>query len=96
MSRFGIDFLPVFWGFMAAFAESIGAVLIVLGILFMPMSLILAITMFVGWIGHVISGEGNPGHSFKNMMVLIAFALTGPGKYSVDAWLAAKKEQANG
>lgn len=96
VSRYGIDFLPVFWGFMASFAESIGAVLIVLGILFMPMSILLAITMFVAWMGHVLSGEGNPGHSFKNMMVLIAFVLTGPGKYSVDAWLAAKKDHANG
>ncbi len=96
MARFGIEFWPTFWGFMAAFTESIGALLILFGILFMPMSLLLAFTMLVAWIGHVVSGNGNPGHSFKNMMVLLAFVFTGPGKYSVDAWLAAKKAQASG
>ncbi|MDA0684635.1 MAG: DoxX family protein [Bacteroidetes bacterium] len=93
MSRFGIDFLPVFWGFMAAFAESIAALMIALGFLFAPMSIILAVTMFVAWTGHIASGQGTPGHSFKNMMVLIAFLFTGPGKYSVDAWIASKKSE---
>ena len=96
MARFGLDFWPTFWGFMAAFTESIGALFILFGILFMPMSILLAITMFVAWTGHIVSGNGNPGHSFKNMMFLLAFVFTGPGKYSVDAWLAAKKADAAG
>lgn len=94
MARFGLDFWPTFWGFMAAFTESIGALFILFGILFMPMSILLAITMFVAWTGHIVSGNGTPGHSFKNMMFLLAFAFMGPGKYSVDAWLAAKKDAA--
>ena len=49
MARFGLDFWPTFWGFMIAFAESIGAILIAAGALFAPMSLILAIGMFVAW-----------------------------------------------
>ena len=56
---------------------------------------LLAVTMFVAWTGHIVSGQGTPGHAFKNMMVLIAFLVTGPGKYSVDAWIAAKKQAAN-
>lgn len=96
MARYGIEFWPTFWGFLAAFSESIGAVLIMLGILFAPMSLLLAATMLVAWLGHVLSGEGNPGHSFKNMMVLVAFLFTGPGKYSLDAWLAEKRAGASG
>ena len=95
-ARFGLDFWPMFWGFMASFAESIGALLIVLGILFTPISILLAITMFVAWTGHIVSGNGTPGHSFKNMMVLLAFVFTGPGKYSIDAWLAARKAEASG
>lgn len=92
MARFGMDFWPTFWGFMAAFSESIGAVMILLGILFTPMSILLAITMFVAWTGHIVSGNGTPGHSFKNMMILLAFVFTGPGKYSVDAWLASRRK----
>ena len=91
MARFGLDFWPTFWGFMASFAESIGALFILFGILFMPMSILIAITMFVAWTGHIASGNGTPGHSFKNMLVMLAFVLTGPGKCSVDAWLAARK-----
>jgi len=85
MSRFGIDFAPTFWGFMISFAESIGAIMILVGILTVPMSLILAIGMFVAWTGHIASGQGNPGHSFKNMVVLLGLVLTGPGRYSLDA-----------
>lgn len=85
MSRFGIDFAPTFWGFMISFAESIGAIMILVGILTVPMSLILAIGMFVAWTGHIASGQGNPGHSFKNMLVLLGLVLTGPGRYSLDA-----------
>lgn len=95
MARFGIEFWPTFWGFMISFAESIGAVMIMFGILLAPMSLILAIGMFVAWTGHIASGNGNPGHSFKNMMVLIAFLFTGPGKYSVDAWIASKRQDSD-
>jgi len=98
MSRFGIEFWPGFWGFLISFAESFGAILIAVGFLFAPMSLILSIGMFVAWTGHIASGQGNPGHSFKNMLVLLGFVLTGPGKYSLDARIAVlrKKRSADG
>jgi putative oxidoreductase len=38
MKMLGIIFLPAFWGFMAAFAEAVCSVLIMLGILFRPAS----------------------------------------------------------
>ena len=91
MSRFGVEFWPVFWGFLISFAESFGAILIAVGFLFAPMSLILAVGMFVAWTGHIASGQGNPGHSFKNMLVLLGFVFTGPGRYSIDAWIAARR-----
>lgn len=94
MARFGLDFWPTMWGFLAAFSESIGALMILAGVLFAPMSVLLAITMFVAWTGHIVSGQGTPGHAFKNMLILAAFVFTGPGRYSVDAWLAARKSTA--
>lgn len=96
MSRFGIEFWPTFWGFAASFAESIGALMIVAGILFAPASILLAITMFVAFVGHIVSGQGTPGHAFKNMLIAVAFLFTGPGRYSVDAWLASKRGSAEG
>ncbi|MEQ9104375.1 MAG: DoxX family protein [Rhodothermales bacterium] len=98
MQRFGIDFGAPFWGFMISFAESVGALLIAVGFLTAPMSWILAIGMFVAWTGHIASGQGTPGHAFKNMVVLIGIALSGPGRYSVDAWLRdrmTRSDQAN-
>ena len=92
MSRFGITFWPTFWGFLISFAESIGAVFIAVGFLFQPMCLILGIGMFVAWFGHVVSGNGNPGHPFKNMSVLIGLMFIGPGRFSVDAWLKGRNQ----
>ena len=91
VARYGLDFWPTLWGFLAAFSESIGALLILAGVLFAPMSFLLAVTMLVAWLGHILSGQGTPGHAFKNMLILVAFLFTGPGRYSVDAWLAASK-----
>ena len=93
VARFGLDFWPTLWGFLASFSESIGALMILAGVLFAPMSILLAVTMFVAWTGHIASGQGTPGHAFKNMLILVAFVFTGPGRYSVDAWLASRRSQ---
>ncbi len=90
MSTFGIDFGHTFFGFMAAFSESIGGLMIAAGLFYRPISLMLAFTMLVATLRHFISGEGNPGHSFKNMIVLIGLLPLGPGKYSLDALLTKK------
>ena len=36
MSVVGINFLPVFWGFMAGFSEFFCSILLIIGILFRP------------------------------------------------------------
>ena len=91
MSNFGIDFGHTFFGFLAAFSESIGGLLIAAGLFFRPMCLIAAGTMFVAMMQHFISGQGNAGHAFKNLFVLVGLMFVGPGKYSVDAFLSKKK-----
>ena len=93
LSRYGIDFAPTFWGFMATMSETLFALFIAVGFLFRPAALLLAITMLVAWLGHEISGNGNPGHSFKNMVVAIGLMFVGPGRYSVDAWLANRRSK---
>jgi putative oxidoreductase len=92
MSRMGIEFWPTFWGFMMAFAESIGGIMIAVGFLFRPICLMLGFGMFVAWLGHVVSGNGTPAHAFKNMAVLLGATLFGPGAYSVDAWLSSRRK----
>ncbi len=91
MDTFGIGFGHTFFGFMAAFSESIGGLLIAAGLFFRPICVLLAFTMFVAMMRHFISGRGTPGHAFKNLFILSGLLLIGPGKYSLDAWIAQKR-----
>jgi len=88
MAVFGITFWPTFWGFMAAFTEFAGGILLVLGLLFRPMLVLMLITMFVAAVGH-ISGQidGGPWHATEMATVFVVLFLLGPGRYSLDAWL---------
>ena len=86
MSMVGINFAPAFWGFMAATAEAIGGLFIILGLLHRPAALLLLVTMFMAVFMHVTSGDpfGVYSNALKALVVFFALALTGPGKYSLD------------
>ena len=58
MGNLGIGFAPVFWGFMAAFAELVGGACLILG--FMPRIAcgLLFITMAVATVFHLKKGDG--------------------------------------
>ena len=89
MSQFGIDFLPTFWGFMAAFAEFGGGILLVLGLFFRPALLVLLLpTMIVAAVGH-FTGDipGAPWHAAKMAILFFSLIFIGPGDYSLDAVL---------
>lgn len=87
----GIGFGHTFFGFLAAFAESIGGILIAVGFLFRPAALLVAGTMFVAWVMHVTTGNGSPAHAFKNLWVALGLSLIGPGRYSIDHWLQSRR-----
>ena len=93
VQHLGIGFGHTAFGFLAAFAESIGAVLIAAGLFFRPAALLLAGTMFVAWVMHVVTGNGTPAHAFKNLWVALGLALIGPGRYSIDHWLRQRKSE---
>jgi putative oxidoreductase len=84
MSVIGIDFLPVFWGFMAAFAEFVCALFLVIGFLTRPAALLLAFTMLIAILYHISNGEGF-AHALEAFTVFVAFIVMGAGKYSLDA-----------
>lgn len=92
MEIFGIGFGHTFFGFMAAFSESIGGLLIAAGLFYRPMCALLGLTMFVATLRHMITGQGSPAAAFKNFFVLIGLLPLGPGKYSLDAMLWKKKD----
>lgn len=85
----GVTFVPLFWGFMAAFAESVGAVLVLLGLFTRYALVLLIITMVMATSFHLGRGDGLSGasHAIEMGIVFAALFLTGPGRYSFDARL---------
>lgn len=83
MSLIGIDFAPVFWGLCASIAEVLGGLLIALGLLFKPSTLLLAFTMLIASIYHLSEGDGIMGssHSIESLILFISLFFIGPGKY---------------
>lgn len=86
MELMGIGFAPVFWGFMAGFAEVVGGTLIVLGFFYRIACALLVITMLVATARHAAAGEGFGGYSHALEAGILFFSLLfiGPGKYSLD------------
>lgn len=86
MADLGIDFAPEFWGFMAAFAEGVGGLLLILGFLFRPATILLLITMLVAAFKHLNAGDTvlDSSHAIELGIVFLGLIFLGPGKYSVD------------
>lgn len=84
---FGINFAPTFWGFLAAFSESVGGLLFALGLFFRPAAIMLTGTMAVALATHLASGDDfmRFGHALDLLIVFAASILIGAGKYSFDA-----------
>jgi putative oxidoreductase len=89
LSYFGLDFFPVFWGLMAALAEFIGGILIMLGIFFRPALSLMIITMFVAAAQLLARGEGifKAAYPIEMSIALIALFIMGPGRYAVKDFL---------
>ncbi len=90
MSLVGIHFLPVMWGFLAAFAESVGALLLLVGFLTRPALFLLTVTMIFAAGAHLIlwgDDWSTTSHSLKMGIVFFSLIFIGPGRYSVDQML---------
>ncbi|MGY3055023.1 putative oxidoreductase [Pedobacter sp. UYEF25] len=82
----GIHFIPTFWGFMAAFAETFGGFLIIVGLFFRPACLLILMTMIIASTMKLGLGSGFMAASqpIEMAIVFVSLLLIGPGKYSVD------------
>ena len=86
MRTVGIDFAPTLWGFMAAFAEFGGGILLILGFYLRPAVLLMAITMAMALNMHL--SKGDPfrvySHAMELGIVFVSLLFVGPGKFSID------------
>jgi putative oxidoreductase len=73
-------------GFMAALSEFGGAICLILGFLFRPACILMAITMGVAVAVHVDKGDGFGGysHALESMILFVSLVFIGPGKISIE------------
>ena len=90
----GTDALSIPLGFMAAFAESIGSLFIVFGLLTRPMAFLLFFTMLVASTKK-LSQAGIGGSELPLLYLFLSFfiLLNGPGKYSLDNLITSKTKR---
>ena len=90
MAQLHITQYPVIWGFLSAFAESVCACLLVVGVLFRPAAFFVAFNMFVAVLTHLHMPADSPNHGWMGashalelMAVSLGFIFTGPGNWSL-------------
>ena len=82
---FGFVVLPTVWGFLAAVAEFVGALLVTVGLLTRPAALVLVLNMAVAALAHITGViEGSPELALIYGVVFLSLMLVGPGAYSID------------
>jgi putative oxidoreductase len=83
----GIDFAPVFWGGAAAAAETLGGLLLMIGLGTRFAATALAITMAVAAADHVVDGQPFAtgwSHAFEDGVVFLALAIAGGGRFALE------------
>ena len=85
MGSIGIHIFPAFWGFMAAFSEFVGGIMILLGLYIRYFSILLFITMLVAVCSHIAGGDGIMGasHALESAIVFLCLFFSGAGNYSI-------------
>jgi len=80
----GLDFMSIPLGFMASFAESIAAILLILGLTTRPAAFLLAFTMLIASIKKLEGGLKAAELPLLFLLLSLIILLCGAGKYSLD------------
>ena len=82
----GIHVFPVFFGFMCAFAEFGGGILLILGFYTRLAALLMFINMAVAVTFHLSQGDGFnvASHAIEAAILFFSLILIGPGTHSID------------
>jgi len=87
----GLEFMNVFFGFMAALSESAGMIFVLFGLFMRPATFLLLFTMFVASLNHLVDGKFSELASMYFIVMLVLF-ICGPGKLSLDYYFFSKKD----
>lgn len=92
MKSFGIYLAPTVWGFLLAFSEFFGGLLLLIGLLFRLACLLLSFAMLImlclqfkhgDTLWHILS-RPSASQTIELVVVFCSLLFIGPGKYSVD------------
>jgi putative oxidoreductase len=79
-------FAPKFWGFMAAFAEFGGGIMLLLGLLFRPATFLMFCVMVTAVATHASMDppNNNFNHPLELAILFASLFIIGPGRFSLD------------
>lgn len=85
MRHFGINFFPVFWGFMAMLIEVGGGICLILGVAVRPAAIGMLLVMLVALVANLAEGYGWEGsvEILEVSAVLVCLLLLGAGSIRV-------------
>lgn len=93
MSGTGMPGAPEFWGFMAAAAEGIGGILLMLGACTVPASFLIVVTMAVAaFVAHAGAPFAGREMALLYLFPALLFMLKGGGRWSLDVLIAGRKK----
>lgn len=97
MALVGVDFMPVFWGLLAAVTEAVGGGMLVVG-LFTPLaSFALSLSLIMALAFNLNTGATfeDYSHPLELLIVTMSLILIGPGKVSIDYLLFPERTSKN-
>ena len=96
MQAVGIDWGLTGFGLFASVSETVFAILVAVGLFTRSAASCVAVTMVFAMMLHI--DKGDPFSKVANPLelgiVFVAIAMMGPGRLSIDSWLAARKSTA--
>lgn len=92
MGNLGLTIFPAFWGFLAACAEGLGGICLILGLFVRPAAAFMAATMAVATLMHLTQGDGVAvaSHAIEDGIVFLSLIFIGAGRFSLEQQLRAR------
>lgn len=95
LSPLGIEFQPAAWGFAAGLFELLGGLGLLLGLFFVPATVMILLVMIAATAAHINANElMHAAYPFELGIVMIALMFLGPGRLSLGRIRTARKRRA--